>query len=122
VSIALAILLVARFDGGVAGLCAGILAGRFLLTVVYPWQIGRTIGYPLVDQVRAAIRPVATTALLFGAAMVIGSEALSGSWLTVGSAAVLTAAVAAAAAAWLGLTRGQRATLYRRTRAVAGRG
>jgi O-antigen/teichoic acid export membrane protein len=122
VSIALAILLVARFDGGVAGLCAGILAGRFLLTVVYPWQIGRTIGYPLVDQVRAVIRPVATTALLFGAAMVIGSEALSGSWLTVGSAAVLTAAVAAAAAAWLGLTRGQRVTLYRRTRAVAGRG
>lgn len=121
VSIALGIVLVGVYDRGVAGLCAGILVGRLLLTLVYPWQIGRTIGYRLGDQLRAAVRPVATMALLFGASMLLGSHVLTGGWLTLVAAGPVTAAVAAVAASLVGLTGGQRGTLYRRARAVAGR-
>lgn len=121
VSIALAVLLVGAYDGGVAGLCAGILVGRFLLTLVYPWQVGRTIGYGLGEQLRAAVRPTITTALMFTAAMVVGGHVLTGSWLTLVLTGPVTAAITAMVASFLGLNGTQRALLHRRARAVAGR-
>jgi len=119
VSIVLAVLLVGLYNAGIAGACVGVIAGRCILTLVYPWHVGRTIGYPLTRQLRAAIRPGATTALLFALVVVFGHDIRVSSWAAVGSASLLTAALAGCVSAALGLTSGQRTSLFKRVRTVA---
>jgi O-antigen/teichoic acid export membrane protein len=121
VSIVLSVLLVGLYDAGIAGVCLGILAGRCVLTLVYPWHVGRTIGYPVTRQLRAVIRPGATTALLFTSVVLLGHDIRVSSWAALVLASGMTAVLAGCVAAPLGLTSGQRTLLFQRARAVAAR-
>jgi O-antigen/teichoic acid export membrane protein len=118
VSIGLAALLVGRYDFGIPGLCVGIVAGRMILTVVYPWQVGRSLGYPLTTQLRGITRPAVTTAALFAAALALQPRLAADSWAALVAGAVATAAVLTVLAAWGGLTADQRQRLTRRLRVV----
>jgi hypothetical protein len=102
--------------GGIVGLCIGLLIGRSILTVAYPWLIGRAIGQPLGAQLRGVLRPVLVTAVIFAAATSVGREFVVDSWVELVLGSIATAGVVAVAAMFLGLNASQRRYLLRRAR------
>lgn len=116
VSIGLAAVLVGGYRLGIPGLCAGIVAGRTILTVAYPWQVGRCLGHPLTTQLRGAVRPAVTTVALFAAALALQSRVTTDSWAVLVAGAAATAALLTALATRGGLTTDQRRRLTRRMR------
>ncbi len=121
IALVVAGLLIRNRDMGIAGLCIGLIAGRSLLSVIYPALIGRNIGHPFRDQLRSSIRPGLVTIALFGAAAVIRQEISTRSWpvLIVGSA--VTGLIALALAFMVGLDPTTRHRVGKRVRLLAGR-
>ena len=105
-----------------SGRIIGFIAGRAILSVSYPWLVGRLLTISWFSQVRAAIRPLVTTVLLFGAAIRIESFLAASSWLGLVVAAVATAGIALPLAYYAGLSSSQRAGLLKRARRAAGAG
>ncbi len=120
ISIGLASVFVAWFKMGVVGLTIGVILGRSILSVSYPFLIGRVLGYPLSSQLRGALRPALVTAVLFGAAACL--EKLPAShighgiraWILFCAAAGVTCAGTMIVAFYTGLTAGQRKVILRR--------
>jgi hypothetical protein len=105
--------------GGIVGLCIGLLIGRSILTVAYPWLIGRAIGQPLTNQLRAVLRPALVTAVMFAVATYLARDFVVDSWMELVLGAVATGGVVAVAATLLGLNANQRRDLLRRVRKMA---
>ncbi len=80
VSVGLAAALVGPMELGISGLCLGFVAGRLLLSIGYPWIVGKHLGLALRKQFTAAIRPLIATGVLFTGAM-----ALENYWSAPGS-------------------------------------
>lgn len=118
--------LFASMGGGIVGLCTGLLIGRSILTVAYPWLIGRAIGQPLASQLRGVLRPALVIALIYGAATYLARDFIVDSWVELVLGSIATAGVVAVAATFLGLNANQRRYLLRRTRrmlpSAAGKG
>jgi O-antigen/teichoic acid export membrane protein len=119
-SLGLAAVLVGPLDAGIVGLCAGIITGRLILTIAFPWLVGKAIGAPLAAQLRGAIRPMLAMAALFAAAVTLGRVVAVRSWLTLVPAAAVTAVVLVPVVAVAGLSPAQRAQLARRVRQMVG--
>jgi O-antigen/teichoic acid export membrane protein len=115
-SSALAAVLVGSFGLGVPGLCAGFLAGRSILSLGYPWLVGRLLKIPTWSQVRRVPRPAIATVALFGAALLVAGQVQATSWSGLIVAASATFAAASALALWAGLSAAQRRQLWRRAR------
>ena len=109
----------ATMGGGIAGLCIGLLIGRSILTVAYPWLIGRAIDQPLTNQLRAVLRPALVTAVMFAVATYLARDFVVDSWMELVLGAVATGGVVAVAATLLGLNANQRRDLLRRVRKMA---
>jgi O-antigen/teichoic acid export membrane protein len=120
ISLALAAVLVGVADAGIAGLCLGIIAGRTILSVGYPLLVGRRLGIPFGGQLLAALRPLATTAVLFAATTSVGRRIEVSSWPGLAGAALACLSLLVALAAGLGLSAEQRRRLRARLRALAG--
>jgi O-antigen/teichoic acid export membrane protein len=119
--VAVAVPLVISYDVDIESICVGILTGRTILSVVYPWQVGRCIGHPLRLQLRSAVRPAAATAAVFGAALFAGGHLRTESWPVLIAAAPLTAVLMGCLATRLGLTGEQRRRLVNRAQRVVGK-
>lgn len=104
---------------GLTGLCAGIIAARLMLTVGYPYLVGRRLGISPSSQLRGAVRPALTTAALFALALALGERLGARTWgeLVAGSAA--TCVAAAGIALLVGLPARARRELVGRFRKVA---
>jgi O-antigen/teichoic acid export membrane protein len=117
-SVALAAIFVGRFENRIVGVCVGLMVGRAILTVAYPWLVGRFLNYPLIEQLRGVVRPALTTTLLFGGMLVLGEHVNADSWIALvvlGGATALSLVVIASLA---GLTATQRGVLLKRVRKV----
>ena len=121
VSIGLAIVLISEFDLGIDGLALGFIGGRLIVGVAYPWLVCRSLAISPLRQLAGAVRPLALTALLFAAAVVIAPHVTVHSWALLVLATVASLALAAAASFGLGLSRRQRSRVILRARQVAGR-
>lgn len=115
-SVGFAAVLVGGYRLGIPGLCAGIVAGRTILTLVYPWQVGRCLGFPLTSQLRGILRPAVTTVALFAAALALQPRVATDSWAVLVVGAAATAALLTVAATWGGLTADHRRRLRQRLR------
>jgi hypothetical protein len=113
-SIVLAALLVSTSRDKIAGMCVGIIAGRLILSVAYPWLIGRMLGHSFWAQLRSLPRPALVTAVLFGAGMWLGENVVAGSWMILAAWSAATALVVAVVAGILGMSGSQRTALYER--------
>lgn len=112
------------FKMGIIGVCLGIMAGRSILSVAYPWIIGQSLQVKPLTQLRAIVRPCLVTIALFLVASGLDQllptrswHSLVG-WISFFGAAVLTACLTAAIAFILGLTRHQRKNILNRVRAI----
>jgi O-antigen/teichoic acid export membrane protein len=117
-SIALASVLITIFHLGIVGLCVGIMTGRLILTVGYPWMAGRFLGVPLSAQFKSALRPLIVTMLLFLLMAAWSNTVLVRSWLGLVVAVGLTTVVVTITAFYIGLSTKQRQLLLRRVRSA----
>ena len=69
VCLALGWAMVHFLDGGIPGICIGFILGRLILTIGYPAIIGRFLQLSIWNQIKAALRPLAATSLLFAVGM-----------------------------------------------------
>jgi O-antigen/teichoic acid export membrane protein len=118
ISVGVSALLVGYYDMGIPGLCIGVIAGRAVLSITYPYQIGRLLGNPLTQQLRGAVRPIIVATALFAVAVAVRPLAQASTWLHLVIGAGLTGAVLCLTVPLLGLTGQQRHDLLRRIRSV----
>lgn len=107
---------------GIVGLCLGLFLGRSIQSIGYPLIVRSCLQHP--PQERAArwraIRLVAVTALLFGAASFLSRDFRAPSWPMWVAGIALTIPIVAALALALGPTAATRKTLITRIRAMVG--
>ena len=118
VAAALAAFFVGPLETGIAGLCFGIIVGRSILSVAYPWLIGRRFGFPIFAQAKSSIRPALVTIFLFGFSLGVSSKLAANNWFSLVISGLLTASAALIIAFVAGLTRGQQSLIFNRTRAL----
>jgi O-antigen/teichoic acid export membrane protein len=113
-SVLLAMWLLVVMRAGVTGLCVGFIAGRIVLTVAYPYRVGRVLGMSWGSQVRSVIRPTVVMAVLFGFAQWVATRTVVNDWVTLIAAVSGTVLVAAVSGWFGGLSVEQRRSLRRR--------
>ena len=118
-SMVLAIVAMAIMDNDIVAMCVGIILGRTILTVAYPWQIGKLLDDPPLRQLRGIPRPALTTLVLFAASTWLGQRVTAGTWVALVLWGALTAVFVMVAAAYVGMTRRQREALLARIRKIA---
>ena len=99
---------------GVLGLCGGFMLGRALLTLTYPWLVGRALGVSLGRQLLGVVRPLLASIALGAAALALVPQVGAEGWLGLAFGAPLTGALALALASLIGLPRDQRRALLAR--------
>lgn len=114
-SIGFAALGVGPLDGGVVGLCLGLVAGRAVLGIAAPLAVGRYLQQSTRGQLRHLVRPGLVTALFFAGAW-WASDLVEGSWLALVPGVAVTVCVTGVLALWLGLSRVRRDRLIARVR------
>ncbi len=124
VSIGAACILVYFFKMGILGVVLGVMAGRLILSIAYPIQVGRLLNVGFASQLKASLRPALVTALLFLAATLAAGylptqnwHSLSG-WLLFLLSALVTAVLVLGVAFLAGLTRKQRQMVINRFQAL----
>lgn len=115
-SLTAAAVLVGPLGLGIPGLCIGFAGGRVLLSVAYPWIVGRHLGLSSRTQLQAIARPVLVTAILLGLAFWFGGKLNARTWPILVISTGLTAVAAFAAAFYGGLAGRLRSDLVRRIR------
>lgn len=118
-SVGLAWLLLGVGQMGILGLALGFVIGRALLSMGYPWMVGRMLQIPLQHQVKGMLRPAVATGALFafasGLSTVLGTE----SWIALFPLAGASAAVVAVLALFAGLSPEPRRRVWSRIVKVA---
>jgi O-antigen/teichoic acid export membrane protein len=117
-SVGIAAIAFVWLDAGLAGLVAGFIAGRLLLTVAYPLLIGRLLNIAPTRQLVAALRPAAVTAAMFGAGACLGRVLTVSSWLVFVGGGCATAVLFLGGGYLAGLPSVQRRRLRSRVRRV----
>lgn len=123
ISIVVSGVLVGPFHMGILGLILGLIAGRAILSLAYPYLIGRFLGVSMLSQLKGAVRPALVMALLFIAATRLDAYLHAGTafhltWFSLACWVVVTALVVAALSFFAGLNRDQQKRIFGRVRAV----
>jgi O-antigen/teichoic acid export membrane protein len=118
VSFALAAVLILLTGQPIVAMCIGVIVGRSILTVAYPWLIAKLLDHPLAEQLRALPRPLAVTVALFVASMWLGRHLVVHTWAALVMFGGNTAFVIGVVAAFTGLGRGRRRALFARLRKI----
>lgn len=105
-----------KFGLGVEGLCLGFIIGRSVLTLAYPWLVGRFLRIPPTAQLSAVWRPALVTALLFSLATASSRALALQGWYSFIPLAGVTLGVALLVAFYAGLSGSQRDSLLHRVR------
>jgi O-antigen/teichoic acid export membrane protein len=120
-SIVLAAVGVGPLDGGVTGLCLGLVLGRAILGVAAPVAVGRVLGVRVRRQLSALLRPAVVTAAVFAAGSWLAEKNPVSSWLGLVAGVATTVLAVTLLAAFSGLSRRQRAQLVGRVRSMGRR-
>lgn len=104
---------------GLVGLVLGFIIGRMILSVAYPLMIGRLLHVRADAQLRGAIRPAATTAVLFLIATWASRLLDVRSWVILLVGGGSTALLVAGVALFSGLSPRVRGVIWQRVRKVA---
>jgi O-antigen/teichoic acid export membrane protein len=115
-SVVLAGLFIKISTNQIAGMAVGMIAGRMIVTIGYPFLIGRMLDYPLTTQIRGLIRPAVASGIVFGLTMWLGRRITADSWFSLIALGIVTVALFTFVAAWLGLNQQQRRVLWTRLR------
>lgn len=124
-TIAIGSVLVKAFNLGIVGICVGLLAGRFILSITYPQNISRFLGITFRSQLKGIFRPAILTLILFGLASVLEKVAesiiVSGikGWIILTLGVIVTSSLVAIISFFAGLTLQQRKNVLARFRMLS---
>lgn len=116
ISLALAGMAVEVLDLGIPGLCGGFIIGRLILSIAYPWSVGRFFGIPFLVQLKGIIRPGLTLCILLGSAFYCSHLMKANTWLSLIGFALSTSAIVLVISLYLGLSKKQRKRIENRFR------
>jgi hypothetical protein len=116
--LATAVVIVKNFGMGITGLCLGFIAGQSVLSLAYPWMVGRILGIRATAQVGRVVRPALVAALILTTAYSIREECVASSWIFLALGAAATVALVLPLAFYLGISGDLRPRLLRRLRSV----
>ncbi len=117
-SIVFSAVLVGFFELGITGLCLGFIAGRSILSLGYPWLIGRFLGVRLSAQLKSVPRPAIITLLLFALALGASKVLSANTWAGLTLSVAVTVIVMSFLAFYSGLSNAQRKHILQRVRVV----
>ena len=117
-SIAAAGILIAFYNLGILGLCLGYIGGRSILSLAYPWMVGRFLGVSLYSQIKSILRPASTTALILALALGLDAYLTTSTWIGLTLSVAVTLVVASFLAFYTGLSGGQRGRILQRAALV----
>lgn len=115
-SLACAGVLLSVFDLGIAGLCLGFITGRAILSLAYPWLVGRSLKISLAGQLKSALRPTFVMMLFFVLAQIAGDAWTVDTWLGLVLVAGVTVVIIAFLSFFGGLSGQQRGRVRERMR------
>ena len=118
VAVAAAVVLLEVWEATISALALGFIAGRTILTVAYPWLVGRYLGISPAGQLRGAVRPAVVCAALFAGAALVAPRLEAETWLALVFFGLVSVAALGAASFFLGLRPRQRRQLSSRLRQV----
>ncbi|HEY4689448.1 MAG TPA: hypothetical protein VIK33_09060 [Anaerolineae bacterium] len=118
ISLVLAGVLVGHFNLGIIGLCLGLMAGRSILSLGYPWLIGRLLGVSFASQLKSGLRPAFVTAVFFAFTLGVSDLLAADNWIDLILSAGVTVVLASLLAFYAGLTGDQRKRVLHRVQAV----
>lgn len=105
-------------DLGILGLCGGFFIGRLILSIAYPWSVGRFFEIPFIVQVKSVLRPGLTLFGLFCSALYYSHFLQAKNWLELVVAVSITSIVVFAIALYAGLSSQQRKKIENRFKQV----
>jgi O-antigen/teichoic acid export membrane protein len=123
-SLGIGIALIEWLNLGVVGICLGLVLGRLILSVGYPFLVGRLLGITLISQIKPVLRPVIVTLVYFLLAVLVDNqiyqEGFSGikGWITLVFMVCTTTIVVFTSIFFLGLNRSQRTNVIQRIQIV----
>ncbi|HEY0079662.1 MAG TPA: oligosaccharide flippase family protein [Pyrinomonadaceae bacterium] len=117
-SIGLSALLIPRL--GIVGLCLGMISGRMVLTVSYPFIINSFLGRPADRRLGEALRRALTTLSIYGASGYLGRLWLADNWLVWAACVGVSFAVSLGVASMAGLSTEMRRSLFLRLSMIRG--
>ena len=118
ISLVFAGVLVGFFNLGILGVCLGFIVGRSILSLGYPWLIGRFLGDSLLSQYKSVPRPAFITALFFGLGFIVSEFLTINTWINLILSVGTTLVVVSPLAFYLGLSRDQRKRIEQRVRLI----
>ncbi len=121
-SLGAATLAVRHFGLGIPGLCFGFMAGRSVLSIAYPFMVGRRLGIPASAQLGYLARPACVGTLLMVGAFALGERWITESWLGLVAGAGTTAALVLVVAFYAGVPAELRPSFAGRARGMLARG
>jgi hypothetical protein len=97
-----------------------LIIGRSILSLAYPWLVGRFLGVSLFSQFKGVLRPAFVTFLLVGLTAYLGLFSTARTWfgliLSVGSTLVVLSLLSF----FVGLSTDKRRHIWKRIRLVIG--
>jgi O-antigen/teichoic acid export membrane protein len=116
--LAAAFVSVKYFGMGITGLCLGFIAGQSVLSLAYPWMVGRILGIRATAQVGRVARPALVAALILATAYSMREECVVSSWTFLVLGAAATVVLILPLAFYCGVSSDLRPRLLRRLRSV----
>jgi O-antigen/teichoic acid export membrane protein len=113
-SLAIAGVLVGFYKKGIVGLCVAFIAGRAVLSLGYPFWVGRFLGISWYAQVQGALRPFLVTVLLLAAVASLGHAFLVNTWTGLVFSTGMTLVLMTLFAWYTGLAHEQRKNILER--------
>lgn len=121
ISLGIATLFVHTFNGGITGLCLGLIIGRAILSFAYPWLIGRYLGVELGQQLRHVVVPLVVLIVIFTGSSIASEYWVVDSWIKLVGAVGLTVIVVTPLTVFGGLTGEQRSLMWQRVKLLLAR-
>lgn len=127
-ALSLAAWLVSHYKMGIMGVCIGSIAGHFIISLVYPWLVGRFLGVSFYFQLKSALRPLLVAVFLF--MLIVGASHYEGTIIIIGKLStwsglivgvIATSVIVLVLAFYIGLSRSQRKNLSKRVKLVTKR-
>lgn len=103
---------------GITGLCLGMIAGRLILTVSYPFIINSQLEQPRKLPLKSLVRPGLTMGLVFGVSGYLGEALLADNWIVWLIAAGGSFGLALCVALFAGLDADSRKPLLKRLKMI----
>jgi O-antigen/teichoic acid export membrane protein len=123
-SLSIAVFLIRWLNLGIIGICLGLMIGRLMLSLGYPYLVGRLLGVTFFSQIKSTLRPAFVTTFFFTLATVLDKFILARrvpiieGWIALGFNMTITLLVSLLLTFYLGLSSKQRSKIIQRVRIV----